>query len=280
MSDTSNIIEQALVERSGDTVRVVAQSPGFADEWPAEIERLVRAIGQPASPIVFDDAMFAQPFGKTHVAVVKFRGLDATLQFRFLIVPKALYTNFIADPFLVIDRLPTQWHANSCSDSLTWANEPPPPRTALTLQQVLETGGSPTLLGGVQALLDGGRLIFTRAAPATQLVRDFWQLLPYASQAELWPATFAFSGDLEFHVRVVPSMTGISLDRLLTEEQALDYPHGRYELALQCAIEHNDEREIQRLLRRRTGRQTLRLAIFILVGAIVLAVAMGLLQPK
>lgn len=279
MSTIPRSVEQALAEVAGDSFRLVAQSPGFPIDWEPEAERLCRAYGVPQAGIAIDDALFAQPFGKAHVAVVRVRGDVASLRFRFLILSRELYTQFIADPFLVADRFAPH-DALRDLPTLEWPDEPPPPRTVEKLQQVLQTGGSPTLLGAVQALIDGGRLVFDRPAPANQLLRDLWQLLPYSSQAELWPATFVFSGDLSFHVLATPKAADLKLDRFLTEEQALDYPHGRYELALQYAIEHGDQREIDRLFRRRSGRQTLRLAIFILIGAIVLAVVMGLLQPK
>jgi hypothetical protein len=108
--------------------------------------------------------------------------------------------------------------------------------------------------------------VFERPAPAPQLVRDLWALLPYASRAELWPTTFAYANDLGFDVLVMPKEAGPAPDRHLTEEQAVDYPEGRYEFGVQYAIEHADQRELDRLLTRPTSTQRLYLALFILIG--------------
>jgi hypothetical protein len=150
--------------------------------------------------------------------------------------------------------------------ALSWPAERPPRRTIAQLQQALQTGGSTTLLGAVQALVDGSRLAFDRVAPAPQLVRDLWALLPNSVRVELWPTTFAFSNDLGFDLLVRYTNQEPPPDRYLTEEQVVDYPEGRYEFALQYAVEHDDQRELDRLLRRPSGRQTLRLAVFILIG--------------
>ena len=154
----------------------------------------------------------------------------------------------------------------------------PPRRTVEKLQEVLKTGGSTTLLGAVQGLIDGGRLVFERSAPAPQLVRDLWQLLPYSAQAELWPTTFAFGNDLRFDILVVPKTDGLSLDRYITEEQALDYPEGRYELGLQFAVEGGNQRELDHLLGRRSSKQMLRLALFILFGGVIAYVGINALM--
>jgi hypothetical protein len=200
------------------------------------------------------------------------------LGFRIVAVPRRSYSHQIADPFRVHDTFPPDWTKRGEMPPLTWPAEPPPRRTIADLQKVLQTGGSPTLLGSVQALIDGSRLVFERAAPAPQLARDLWQLLPYSSQAELWPATFAFGNELGFDVLVVPKKEGLQLDRYITEDQALDYPEGRYELNLQIAVESGNQHDIDRLFARRTSRQTLRLALFLLFGAIIITVLVGLLN--
>src|SRR5262249_8901551 len=206
----------------------------------SEAVRLCNGFGARPEGVACPQALFGNPFGPDHVAVVQVADFpnppaeigfqSDALSFRFLILPRRLYSDFIADPFRVSDQFFPDWTAKGELPTLTWPNEPPPRRTIAQLQHVLQTGGSPTLLGGVQGLIDGGRLVFERPAPATQLVRDLWQLLPYSSQAELWPATFAFGNDLGFDLLVVPKKEGLPLDRYITEEQATDYPQGRYEL--------------------------------------------------
>ena len=58
----------------------------------------------------------------------------------------------------------------------------------------------------------------------------------------------------------------------LTADQCRDYPEGRYELALQIAVEAGDQVELDRLFARRTSAETLRLALYMLGAAVAMAV--------
>jgi hypothetical protein len=160
--------------------------------------------------------------------------------------------------------------------------EPLPVRTVAEVQEVLQRSDGPTLLGGTQALVDGGRLVFERSTPDTDLLRRFWKLLPASTRCRLWPASFAFGNALGFHVLVVPRIHPDEWDTTyagyLREEQAGDYPEGRYELDLQTAAEAGDQRELNALFLRRSGAQTVRLALYILVVAIGLGLVIKLLS--
>jgi len=57
----------------------------------------------------------------------------------------------------------------------------------------------------------------------------------------------------------------------MTEDQARDYPESRYERELQVAVEHNDQRTVDRLFARRSSAETLRLAIWIILAAVALS---------
>ena len=59
----------------------------------------------------------------------------------------------------------------------------------------------PALLGGVQILVDGGKLVFLRPAPDPGLIRGLWTLLPGPMRTALWPATFAFGNALGFDTK-------------------------------------------------------------------------------
>jgi hypothetical protein len=146
------------------------------------------------------------------------------------------------------------------------------------VQTVLRQPDSPTLLGGAQALVDGGRLAFERPAPDTDLLRNLWALLPTTTRAELWPASFAFGNDLGFHVLVVPRAAGEALAEYLSEEQAAEYPEGRYELGLQVAAEDGDQRELDALFARRSASETRRLGLVLLAVLAVLLATMGWLR--
>jgi hypothetical protein len=97
-------------------------------------------------------------------------------------------------------------------------------------------------------------------------------LLPDRTRADLWPASFAFSNELGFHAVVLPSLPDDPSGVRLTEEGLRDYPQCRYELHLQIAIEAGDQRELERLLARRTGGDSLRLWLKIVVMALALAI--------
>jgi hypothetical protein len=160
---------------------------------------------------------------------------------------------------------------------LSWPDDSPPARrTVAQVQAALQNGDSPTLLGGTQALIDAGRLVFERPAPATDLLRRLWILLPVSSRAHLWPASFAFGNALKFDVLAVPRADPEDYADYIREEQAGDYPEGRYELALQIAAEAGDQRELDALFARRSSTQTVRLAIVLLAAMAVLAVVMNL----
>ena len=265
-------IAQALFLVAGGSIKEVGKSANFAADWSVEAERLCRGFGSPRPGVACPAALFAQPFGPRHVAVVQVADQQAGLGFRFRVLSRDLYTHSIGDPFLVGDRFLPDWSASGELRALQWPVDAAPRRTIAQLQQVLETGGSQTLLGGVQALVDGGRLYFERVAPAPQLIRDLWALLPNSSRAELWPATFAYSNDLGFDVLVLPMRpipggpAPAGTDRYVTEEQVVDYPEGRYEFSLQYAVEHDQQRELDRLLNRPTGMRRFWLALFILIG--------------
>ena len=59
----------------------------------------------------------------------------------------------------------------------------------------------------------------------------------------------------------------------LTEPMAGDYPEGRYELAVQTAAESGNQSALDRLFARRSSRQTLQLALALLVVMMGLAIA-------
>src|SRR5262249_20759805 len=222
--------------------------------------------------------LFVQPFGPQHVAVVQVtdRGQDdtgrpGTLRFRLLIVPRKLYAALEGDPFLIADAYPPPQQADGLLPALTWTAGAPPKRTVEMLQKVLNVPHSATLLGSAQALIDGGRVVFTRSQPDDTMLRGLWALLPSSSRAELWPATFALGNVRAFHAVAVPAALAPSEPVWIHEEQAGDYPEGRYELSLQIAVESGNQRDLDALLARKTRVQMIQLA------AAILAALLGIL---
>jgi hypothetical protein len=272
------VIEQAIYGSHGPGgYQFLARSPGFRDEWLAEAERLCTGFGERPAEVACPGCVFALPFAGRHVAVVQAAdqgtddaGRPGALGFRLLVLPRRLYEDLGGDPFHIAEQYPPPWPARGELPALEWTAGPPAPRTLEATRKVLDVPNSATLLGGVQALLDGGHVAFERNGPDDRLLRSLWALLPTSSRAALWPATFAFGNRHGFDAVVVPRAAGPDFDHYLTEERAGDYPEGRYELALQIAVESGEAHDLQALFARRSRGQMLRLgltllAVFILV---------------
>jgi hypothetical protein len=284
---SSIIVEQALYGTfDGGGYRFVARSPGFREDWLAEAERLCAGFGERPAGVACPAAIFAQPFGRRHVAIVQAadQGIDdagrpGALGFHLLVLRRDHYQAFGGDQFQLADRQQPPWHARGELPTIEWPAEPLPPRTLEQTRQILKRADGPVLLGGSQVLVDGGRVVFARQQPDAAMLRDLWQLLPTRTRGQIWPATFAFGNSLRFHALAVPKAEGEEFTHYHTEEQAADYPEGRYELALQVAAESGDQRELDRLFRRRSQTDTLRLAWTILAASIVVLLLAGLFNP-
>lgn len=266
-------IEQALAQWTPAGVEIVARSPGFLNEWDAESIRFCTAFGTPAADAHLPTAVFAKPMASGRVAVVQVatQGTPPVLRFHILAVSKSLY-GLIGDPFFLAEQYPPPWVERVALPTLAWLDELPQ-RTVEQLQRILQEEDGPTLLGAAQTLVDGGRVVFERAFPATDLLRRLWMLLPESTRAEVWPASFAYDSKLDVQAIVVPKVDPAAFPNYVTEAQAGDYPQGRYELDLQIAVEAGDQLALDGLLARRSSRQTLRLAIILLVLFAAMALA-------
>ncbi|HEY2786630.1 MAG TPA: hypothetical protein VGJ05_16815 [Fimbriiglobus sp.] len=279
MPTLSLAIHQLLLTRTRSGPQAVARSDGVPAEWDELAVQIATEFGPRPAGVKCPAALFACPFGPKHVAVVQVADLppdggDPPLGFRFLILEKLLYA-FLGDPFEIADRFPPDWSAKRSLATLEW----PPEVTKRTVEQVravLQTGDGPLLLGSAQALVDGARIAWARAEPDDAFFRGLWQLLPFTTRWEFYPATFAFSNGLKFHAAAL----AVPADdrRVLGEEQVRDYPEGRYEYNLQHAAEMGDQAELDRLFARRSSRETLRLALVIFALVFLLIVAKVLLR--
>jgi len=293
MSETA--IEQAVFVREGNgSGQFRSRSPGFREEWCPDTQRLCDGFGSPSAGMECPTSVFAHRLTRDQVAVVQVCDLGTggtkspgSTGFRLLIIPRLFYEEWIGDPFVVADRFPPRWQDKDPLLALSWPFERLPNRKVEEIKRLLrpadDSSGhgisqSATLLGGAQALVDGGRLVFERSVPDPEIVRNLWLLLPTSSRCKLWPATFAFSNALQFDVVIVPRARGEDFARYLTEEQAGDYPEGRYEMGLQFAAESGDQQELDRLFARRSITQTLRLGLIILACSIALVLGVKLLN--
>jgi hypothetical protein len=293
--------EQALYHRRDDEPPALqARSAGFTDAWCTEADRIVAGFGLRPGGIACPLAVFALPFTDRQVAVA--RAMDRThgaarvLAFHFLVMDQAAYQQFAGDPFVLAQNLPADWQARGDMPAITWPAEPLPPRTVAQVQAVLrrvkasalrededpespdfertaDNSESPALLGGVQVLVDGGKLVFFRPAGDLALIEGLWTLLPLSTRCKLWPATFAFGNELGFDVVVVPQVNDTDFAGYTTEEQAEAYPAGSYELALQTAAETGNQRDLDAVFRRRNSNEVLRLVMLLIVGMSLLVIA-------
>jgi hypothetical protein len=259
-------IAQAVVGDGG----LLAWSDDFDQDWRAEAERIVEGFGLPPG-VAAPDCLFAVPFARRQVAVVCVSGR----RFRFLVLPRTLY-NVIPDPFAIVNRFPPRW--DGPLSSLEWPAEPLPKRTVAQLDAIFEHGDGPFLLGACQTLVDSGCIAIKRDHPEPGLCKDLWNLLPDSTRRHTWPATYAYSTALGFGLAVLPEVPDGGSPGYLTEDQARDYPENRYERELQTAVEAGDQRTVDQLLARRTSAETLRLALWMVLGATVASVAMRVLM--
>lgn len=261
-------IAQAILGDGG----LFLHSPDFDPDWRAEAERIVEGFGVPAN-VAVPDCLFSLPFGRRRVAVVSVRAR----RFRFLVLPRALY-DVIPDPFAIADRFPPRWESSGSLETHEWPEEPLPHRTVAQLDAIFKHGDGPLLLGACQTLVDSGRIAIVRDDPDPKLCRDIWNLLPDSTRRQTWPATFAYSAALSFGLVVLPAVPEGGILGYLTEDQARDYPESRYERELQVAVENGDQRTVDRLFARRSSAETLRLAVWLVLGFGVLSLASRILM--
>jgi hypothetical protein len=299
-------IEQALYRREGvESPRLLARSAGFLEEWLPEAEWLIHGFGDPPPGSTFSTAIYAHPLGKRHVTVVQVAqrvvpqsGLKVILDYHLLVLPEAAYERYFGDPFALARMLPPSWETSDPLPARTLPGAPLPPRTVQEVQQILrrtkaaalpedvdptseaaeehrlQNAQSPALLGGVQVLVDGGHVVFERPDPDPDLISGLWTLLPSSTRAHLWPASFAYSNTLHFDAVVTPRIRAEAFPDYTREEQAAEYPEGRYERRLQAAAETGDQAELDALFARRSGKETIRLGITILTILSVLVLGL------
>ncbi len=293
-------IEQGIW-RCGTEVpgRWQAYSAGLNETLRTGAAEIFERFGERPHGLPCPHAVFAYPLTARFVLVVTVADVpgpsaEQPLAFRALFVKADDYRNFFGDPFHLAELFPPTWEAIGDLPTLKASRTAPPRRTLAEVQAVLkrikhnalkegedpespdfvrteENSESPTLLGGVQILVDGGRLAFQRRQGDLSLVKALWTLLPHRLRSQLWPTTFAFCNDLRFDVAVVPRISPEDDWRgYTTEDLAGDYPAGSYESALLYAAETGDERALEEVFGRRSAGDILRFAAGLLVFLLAL----------
>src|SRR5204863_8615879 len=95
-------IEQAIYgSQATGGYRFLARSPGFLAEWLPEAERLCTGFGERPAGVACPGCVFAQSFGKRHVAIVQVAdqraddaGRPAARAFHLLVLPRVADAHF------------------------------------------------------------------------------------------------------------------------------------------------------------------------------------------
>jgi len=185
-----------------------------------------------------------------------------------LIVGRKLW-NYIDDPFLISERYPP----GRTTSEMDWPDEPTPFRTAAMLETIHVGTNGPLLLGVTQAVVDGARVLLTAETLDSQFVRNLWMMLPHATRREAAVSSALPRHHPKVNFAILPELPTPMPMGYLNERMVLDYPEGRYEHNLQIAFEAHDDRFVQELLMRRSGRELMRMGIWaiaiLLLGSVI-----------
>ena len=258
MSDRT--IARVLVDLNG------AHAPS-ADGIPdATLLALVGLLGElfGTDPVGPRDGLTTMNLPTGERAIVRLIGSKADV----LLVRKRLW-KFLHDPFLISDRFPP----GQSAPDMDWPEEPSPPRTAALLEATHVGGNGPLLLGVTQAVVDGARVLLLENTTEPTFVRDLWTMLPNATRIEAGLSSALPTLHPRINFAILPTLPSPMPTGYLNERMVLDYPEGRYERDLQFAFEAHDERGVQELLLRRSGREMLRMGVWAVVILLVGSVA-------
>src|SRR5947209_3224900 len=110
---TEAVVHQAIILREhGQEPYFAERSSEFQDVWTQPLLDMAVGFGERPPGIACPPAIFAQPIGKTTVAVVEVRdgapGPDGwpPLRFHALVLSRMDYMALGADPFAIVQRFP------------------------------------------------------------------------------------------------------------------------------------------------------------------------------
>ena len=125
--------------------------------WEEYARKIVADFGTPPAGFGEVSALLSLPFGERHWAVTQVRSRgESTLGFSFLVLSKSAWLQGV-DPFALNETYPPNWdsrgHVEPIQHELNFT--PPTVEQAATW---LKEHDRATLLGGLQAVLDGAKL--------------------------------------------------------------------------------------------------------------------------
>lgn len=181
--------------------------------------------------------------------------------------------HFAGDPFRLVRFLgKPQGDAHLPDGSLVveaeWGDLP----EIAYFQELLKTEDSALLLGGAQALVDGGKIQLGETPQDRFRAENLWNLIPIPVRMERTVVVGDKSGDWPSDLAAAQSL--LSQDSW-TAQRLGDYPEGRFEFSLHSAIDLKDEEGVYRLLHRKSPRQVMMMATMLLVGMIIIGFLMS-----
>ena len=245
---------------------IVAASFDIAADEIAAIREISDPFGDSPPP-----GMLALPLNKSQWLVARFDG--PKLAGRLL--NRRLY-EAIHNPFAILDRFPINPDSRDPIVDAEWPDEPLTKRTVEVLRPVLQQGDAPLLLGAAQILVDGGFIALPHSPTCELLFRDIFAIIPDGTCGEISLATVPGTAPIPARLIAVPP--GVTIPGYANEEQVRDCPAGYYEANLQLAIEGGEEASLAQLLARRTPRQTIRLALGLIIGLGLVSLALRILN--
>src|SRR5262249_46854592 len=138
MSDI--VIERARFRRDDNgQPYLLARSSGFTDDWLPLVERLLVGFGTRPAGVACTAAVFAQPLGVMHVAVVQVADTAESrgLLFDVLICARTDYQQFLGDPFALARQAASTREGEGPLHTLLLPRQPAAPRTIAQVQAVL-----------------------------------------------------------------------------------------------------------------------------------------------
>jgi hypothetical protein len=213
-----------------------------------------------------------------HVICIFGSGINGTEQLAIWAMDMNAYWQHGYDPFHCMRSYPIP--ANSPFE-LTLPEQmiPPPRRSVQKVRELFKNGDGAFFLGAAQAMVDSSRIQIRRSQPDAKILENLWEFLPYSAREVLnfcsyWNRLYSEGAQL----LVVPERFKAPERGRLSEDQCRDYPESSFEQQLQYALDYEDQELFDKLMARRSSGTTLKLAIFLVVAALILLVVSKILM--
>lgn len=271
------LYKQMLFEWTTEGWVRLGQSPSIFDTELKLAEQVMQGWQDACADIPLTQLeQFNADFGKNYLAVFQVQdrpiaGTDRKRRlFRCLLIGRNHYLQ-VGQPQQLQSRFPLDWAAHGELPEEIESKHRFQKLSVEEAHEILHRGNVPMILGVVQALVDGSRIILQHEENVLDFIGTLWHFLPFSNRMELRYCSLTTSLNQRHHLVALQELPKPTPLGYINAEQASDYPEGRYERSLQIAIESRDQAEWERLLVRRSSVETLNLALSILGAGIALA---------